>query len=775
MFEEAKGEVAEAQRELASVKRELGEAQADVKEAQGKLWGLHGKLWGAMKQPSASWSESSGLQPGPMERIYPSGARCSCLWMPSPGFDECDSLPVQQMAGMTRSPRAWLLLALAAGCGSEPANSSQNNNGGPPPGDGGPGTADAGPGDDASPATGDSAAEAPMAFRDRLAGWSGGYLGGFYPAQGYAISGKRLVSIPDALSATLGAVTVVDASGPKPTVLTLPVTGRFPAGTVEAFTYEPSVDRLVLVIRAVQTSQIEIVTIAFSASEATFKTLTQTGAPNTTSLIGPLYPTRTGGTLVAVLGSEAATLTLSDSAAVWGTPVSASLVGSSYVIPMPDPAHGRLLTFGKMTFDAATHTTTFDPSVVQTMALTPPFTWTDLPSGGEAPPSSTGVANSSRGVYDATGNKLLAVTLHTVDCGPGQPPPCLANGLWSFDLSTDTWTKLQDIFSGDLALEPPFLVDQGARRMVMPLDGTLIATSLDTQQNPTLAGAPLDQQGDLGPVFPTAATVLSGGRILSTDHGVFRVLDPSVATPHWERFGTSLLPSELTNGGISIATDAKTGETLVSGADPSSAFVLYLLSADGKTITRQNGAGGPAGRLNHGSIVLEGKLYVVGGMTGSTTFDDVWTFDRASSQWAQVAKLPVTITNVTLGTSTKGELLALGDIPGAASSSGYSNSQVFALDTSSYGVRSLAVPGTSVPLWSVAGYRGCFLGFEAGSTVGAARPNLWRCTFENGSVRWTSTPLDEHGFALYGLRSASSVDALHAYFVGRHLWEAFGK
>ena len=35
--------------------------------------------------------------------------------------------------------------------------------------------------------------------------------------------------------------------------------------------------------------------------------------------------------------------------------------------------------------------------------------------------------------------------------------------------------------------------------------------------------------------------------------------------------------------------------------------------------------------------------------------------------------------------------------------------------------------------------------------------------------------LEEHDFALYGLSPTTSADGLHAYFVGRHLWEVVGK
>src|SRR5687768_12627958 len=112
------------------------------------------------------------------------------------------------------------------GCGSDGDSSPGNAapatdpDGGTTPGEGGLTEASTGP-----------SVDGPFTFRDRLAGWSAGYTGGFYRAHGYAISGKRLFSLPDALSASLGAVTVVDVSKEKPRVYALPVVGKFPAGT----------------------------------------------------------------------------------------------------------------------------------------------------------------------------------------------------------------------------------------------------------------------------------------------------------------------------------------------------------------------------------------------------------------------------------------------------------------------------------------------------------------------------------------------------------------
>src|SRR4051794_1110424 len=172
---------------------------------------------------------------------------------------------------------------LAAACGSDGESADPNGAGNP---DAGSPTEEGGSGD--ASIDGPSV-NGPFTFRDRLAGWSGGYTGGWYRGHGDPISGKRLFSIPDALSPSLGAVTVVDVSAAKPRVFTLPVAGKVPVGTVESFVYVPGIDRMVLVVRGPQATSVAIVTIALGDKEATFATLTQAGPPPTSkSLIGPL-------------------------------------------------------------------------------------------------------------------------------------------------------------------------------------------------------------------------------------------------------------------------------------------------------------------------------------------------------------------------------------------------------------------------------------------------------------------------------------------------------
>ena len=498
----------------------------------------------------------------------------------------------------------------AVACGNDPANADATTSATP---DGGAANGDGGGLDDAS--TG-PAVNGPFTFRDRLAGWSGGYTGGWYRAHGYAIAGKRLFSLPDALSSSLGAVTVVDVSTAKPKVLALPVAGKVPSGTVESFVYDPASDRIVLVVRGAKATHVDVVTLAIGDKEATFTTLTQAGpAVTSNSLVGPLYATGAPGVIVAGLGNTTASITISGATATWSAETQGSTFPGNYSGAMEDPAHGRVLAFGKSVYDPVAMKVHTEPNIME-LPLAAPYTWSAKPFGGDAPPNGDDVGYSFT-VYDEKGGRVLASSLHDATCGA---MACKVPGLWSFDLGTSQWTKLQDQWSsGQHAYSgaSPFLVQQEARRILEPSDGVLVATSLDTSANPMLADVTLAQDGDLGPTSPLGATVLGDQRIVSTDGRAFRVLDPTVAAPHWERFGTATMPSTFDRG-ASISADAKTGEVLVFGTPRASGggpavTELYVLSSDGKTMPKVTAPSGPPPRANHGALVAD----------GTTTLDDV--------------------------------------------------------------------------------------------------------------------------------------------------------
>lgn len=674
--------------------------------------------------------------------------------------------------------RAYAIFGLCAvgfflaACGS--ADDGASGPGGSPGPD--PGTTSGGPTNPGPDHPGDPPVDGPLAFTDRLAGWSGGYTGGFYMAHGYPISGDRLFSIPDAITSSLRNVTVVDVKdAAKPRVYSLPVTGKPPSGTVEAFSYDPALDRIVLAVRS--GNEVLLATIAIGDKDAKIDTLNQVSAPKTNALMGPLYPTGAPGVIVAGAGNTTASFTISGTTATWSAESQGTIFAGNSYSPMADTAHGRVLSVGHYVYDPATMKAKLEPAITR-LTLAPPYTWSALPFAGDPPPTSETTAYGFD-VFDEKGNRILASFLHDVTCFPGQPEPCMGMGLWSFDLATNTWKKLADHWNSQKAYgtQHPYIVEQARRRILTPLDGTLAAASLEAT-TPDLNDVSLvGQDGDLGPSSPIAATTLADGRIVSSNGGVFRVIDPKSPSLRWTRHGTVRWPASGVDGYGSLAADPKTGELLVFGSQNGAAPELHVVSADAKTITKVTPAGGssPSARTQHGALVVDGTMWMAGGvpaLAASTALDDLWTFDRAASSWTKVATLGTGVLSTALAIAPNGDLLVLGRTPGDTSKP----SSLFAIDRKTHVVKTLAAPPAKNSLWAIAPYRGCFLGYESGGTVDASGLTAWRCEIDgNGAVKWTSTTIAEHDFLFHEHRAAGSPDGLHAYFVGRHLWDVVGK
>lgn len=657
-----------------------------------------------------------------------------------------------------------------AGCGSDAAESESA----PPPGTGSgpPRTTPEVPGQGPAKPPG---IDGPVALRHRLAGWSAGYTGGFYRARGLVIAKQRLFSIPDAITESLGAITVTAMDDPgKPRVYSLPVVGKGLAGSVEAFTYEPTSDRVVMIVRAPK-AEPAVVTLAIGDKEATLAVLTPAGVPpKSSSLIGPLYAAG-AGTILAALGNRRATFTLSATAVTWAAEVDGGIFPGNNAGVLEDTAGGRLLTFGKAVYDSGTMKASIEPAIQQ-MSIAAPGSWTPMPFSGDAPPKGDGLVSTNFTALDTFGNRLLASVFYDSTCGA---TPCKVNGLWSFSLTAQSWTKVlnqwpdQAGYTGGV----PFITEHSARRYLQVVDGGLVATSLDLTNNPTLASSPLIQDGDLGPSGGGSAAVLADGRLISADSGRFRVLDPAQSPPRWVRFGTATLPQQL-RGGSTLSADTKTGEVLVFGPANSGggqANELHVLSADGKTITKVTAASPPTVRTGAATLFANDTLYVAGGYTSQsdlTPRDDVWAFERASSTWKKIANLPIPVLVPNLSITPEGDLLLTGFLK---SGNDYDNAPVLRIARATGVVTTLAAVPAKYTLWSTTRIHGCFTGYESGGLDHPMEQKIWRCSFQDGKIKWTSGLLSEHDFALRELRGATSADGTRAYFVGRHLWEVVGK
>jgi hypothetical protein len=282
----------------------------------------------------------------------------------------------------------------------------------------------------------------------------------------------------------------------------------------------------------------------------------------------------------------------------------------------------------------------------------------------------------------------------------------------------------------------------------------------------------LEQTGDLGPNFPAAATVLANGKILSSDGGVFRILDPNAASPRWERFGSQSLGGQR-RWRPSFAEDPSPGEILVFGGASTNANppidALWSLSADGETFEEISTGDGPGGRTSHGAAVVGSRLIVVGGFDENGSSDDVWSLDRESSTWSKVTDMPVAIVGVSVLVVSDSEIWVLG-----RRDEDYAI-EVLSIDIANGSAKRLDVEGTPPErLWSVAPYGSCFAGYESGDTVDSTQPQSWRCVETEQGIRWESAPIDASDYQLGGssLLGAARPDGTRAYFAGRSVLEA---
>jgi hypothetical protein len=605
-------------------------------------------------------------------------------------------------------------------------------------------------------------------------------LAGFDAMQGFVQGATGCVfSLTPGISSSLARVTLAKTNGTNVDVLTAKLAGKIPTGRVEAMAYAAGIDRFVLIVRAMRPHRIEIVTIALTDSDATAETLAQP-APLAAdgAMFTALYP-KGGGDLLAVRGNDLYTLTVG-AQATWSAPVSASNFyrGNSANVVLDAP-HGRLVGYGRDVFDVQTQKVKFEPSV-GTMPLSGPYSWTELSLAG-APPTNGQSFAPSWAALDAGGQRLLAVVSMDDTC-PGNVP-CSRPTLWEAKLAQGTWTELRDFFTPP-TMYRPFATDDAAHRVLSWGDGALGAMGIDAQSN--LQAPALVQKGDLGPSFPSAAVLLSNGKLLSSDGGIFRVLDPSAAAPRWERFGTTTL-SQAVRYRPTFTEDPRTGEVLVYGGASSDANDgsgdTFVLAKDGSKLdklTLGSGSPAPAGRTSHGAAMLGGALVVAGGASNvlSASLDDVWALDRATSTWKKVATMPQPLTSVTMRVAA-GSTTAVWALGYAKTGNDYALARIVEIDVATGKSRSLSSLGEAPKtLWSVAPYGTCFVGFESGDTVDGSEPQLWRCKREGDGVRWEKTPIDANDESLGGaveLRGAGAADGSRAFFVGRTLFAAAPK
>lgn len=679
-------------------------------------------------------------------------------------------LPAFQVNAMRSwiGPSAAFLLGVSIfACGSSARDDGAGPNPDPsvkPPGT--PPPATTGP----TPAVVD---QKPVALSELVAGFDT-QIGFYQGAQ------KRIFSIPQTLSASLARVTVATVIGTKVTVATLPVKGKVVTGRVEAMAYDPASDVFALIVRAQRPARIEVVTIKLGAADATFATLAQSPPQaNDGYMFNAMYA-KGAETFLAQRGDMFLTLGVAGGKATWGAQVTAQgfMRGNGGSISYDAP-RGRFVAFGKDVF-VPPMSMKFQPTI-GTSSVDAPTAWNELTLGNAPadPPNPGGGVYAKWAAWDSQGQRLFTVIPQSSTCFPGQPPPCQQQQLWVGNLATNTWTKLQDHYNPPNAYRT-YAVDDDNRRFFGVGDGAVSATSI-SDLNPA-QGIALTQDGDVGPgPWGASATVLTDGKLLESDGGVFRVYDPAAAAPRWERFGKSLLPQELRYR-PSFSTDPSSGEVMVFGGASSNASpasgLLYALAKDGSALTKLDVAGAwPSARTAHGAVFTGRTLVVAGGSNNQASganLDDVWTLDRgtAGAAWKKAATLPTALGNVVLNATSATEVLALG---ASKTGSDYTIAPIVTIDLKTGTTKNLPVHGADSPkiLWSIAPLGTCFVAFESGTEVDGSLPTLWRCKKDGDGIIWEKSGLDADDYSLGGgneLRGASTADGTRAFFIGATTW-----
>ena len=645
--------------------------------------------------------------------------------------------------------------ALAMGwlcaCGSD-GSSSSNPDGGP---------ADGGPIGDGSIVVPDG----PIDFHERALGIGDhGFVMG---------AGKRLVSLPDALSTKLESITMAKLDGVKVAFAMLPVTGVLPNGRIEAITYDAFADRLVMVVRAQRPHRIEVVTLEVSDTSAKFTTLTQSKVIAADGFMFNALHARGGGAFLAPRGNDLQPFTISGTTLTWeATTPAGSFLQTLGVATANAFGEGGLYAFGKLTYDPVLKKMVLTPTVQKNVPVGP--SWSDVPMGGQPPEVDNTNPNPVAGwiAYDAKGKRLFISSLHEILPCPLPNQKCMAPGLWIADLKSSSWSKGPDSFSNGYSMGPWATDDEG-RRALDITGGRLSAMALDEKTNFTYA--PLTQSGDPGPRGADAAAMAPNGTILDWDSGGFRALDTKNALSTWTAADPKLVPDEIRYDDTrTVVWDDQNGDWLVTTARGglSKSISTYVVSAGLVSMTKLDATGAPPPRFGAGAISASGTTYLVGGSVsaGGAAVDEVWALDRKAKTWKQLGKLPRALMRVTVRRVGPTELLVLGSEP---TSSGEALAPPVSIDLGSGTAKELPVHGDPGPtmLWATAPLGTGFVGYESGDTVDATQPNLWTLTRDADGVAWKKTAFDADDYSLNGSRGVGAGDGT-AVFVGRHLWVA---
>jgi hypothetical protein len=594
--------------------------------------------------------------------------------------------------GIRRSPRtaAWMVTCIVVlGCGNRERATA-------PLSDGGVGDADTSVPDGFVPPPPETTASCggDLTVAHRLAGL--GYQHGLLQPDT-----RRVLSFPDQLSSSLGAIGVLTLTDEGGTISSVAVTGDVPEGRVYGATYQATLDRfIVLTWSRTPEPHYGLASVELTASEARFVTYDLVNAiPSDGFQIQEIH--QLSGPRIAMLrGIDTLyQVTIDGTTATFSAPIPVDTTNLPSVV-VADPDGDRLLGYG-LSYDPATGSEAFLPRVA-TLSLETGGAWVELPASGDGPTPLYGddaaFLYQPFTVHDPSADKLFVVHGRW-DTDPFFEGERFFNALlYSLDLDAGVWTLVSEDPDVDAyTSSQPWLVDPEAQRTIAISPGQLISLHLEGDRAGSQTASALE--GTPGIRHMVTAAALPDGRIVATDRSGQLAVLSTAGVPTWSLLGDAVIPYDYSAEGTLVYDSLGGSLLLVGGArthsDPGTGEV-HRIALDGTSVERLETTGVLPPRSHAAVIADTQKVYVAGGWVAgaieAAAHDDVWELDLGSLAWRQIATVPV-------GRAGMGALIVAGELwlIGGRDASGASTLEgtprVDAVDLATGAVREVPIVG----------------------------------------------------------------------------------
>ena len=463
---------------------------------------------------------------------------------------------------------------------------------------------------------------------------------------------RRVLSFPDQLTASFGALPVLTLTEDGGGIIgSVAVTGDVPEGRVYATTYQPTLDRFVVLTwsRAPE-PHYALAAVELTDSEARFVTYALVNAiPSDGYQIQDIYAM--SGPRVAMLrGIDTLyQVTLDGTTATFSEAIGVSTTSlpSTWVV---DPEGDRLIGYG-LSYDPSMPTEEAFLPRVATLSLETGGAWVEVPASGDGPEPLHGtdatVLYQPFTAYDPSSGRL------TVVHGRWEPDPffdgerILRSLLYALDVGGGVWSLVSaepdvDVYTSGR----PWLLDPELHRTIAVADGQLVSLHLEGETAGRLSASALE--GSAGIRHMVTATALPDGRIVATDRsGQLAALSTS-GVPSWSRLGEAVIPYDHRAQGVLVFDGVGGSLLLIGGArthsDPGSGTV-HRVALDGTSVEPLSTTGALPPRSDAAVIAHGDSVYVAGGWvpgaTEATAYDDVWALDLSTLAWRELATVPV--------------------------------------------------------------------------------------------------------------------------------------